>query len=278
MVILSLFEHRGDTQIKISFPYEERLKDLINQIPGTRWSQSKKAWYIKANSRNLNTLLDHLEIHVQVDSSKLSHLKQDILPQAYTRKIGKGRVNAKLFELAQLESMLPYLEDEQEKLLFICMMSAGLSVKELQQLKIEDIQKPDNSIILLQPGTGKTRKVFLAHTLVEKIMNSEHLENARPYLFGQGNQYYSEAEIKTRFRIAQRKIKITKPSSPLIMKRSFVDYMKKSTQKTSLVAKMITYRTHPVEFSTEEVNAIHQAHIAFNELVEQYVLDREKVG
>jgi integrase len=277
MVRLSLFEHRGNMQIKISFPFDEKVKELISHIPGTRWSQTKKTWYIRANKKNLESILSNLQIHVPVDDSKMTQLKSEPIPVYQLKKIGKGRVNAKVIDLSKLENLISHIQDKQEKILLLSLMVVGLNVKEIQMIKIDDIDQQESSITIKQNGTGKTRKVFIPPLLLQCIFESEHIVDSAPYIFGKGKGPYSEQEIKTIFRLAQRRIKISKPASPLIMKRSFVEFMKKSTNKTSLVAKLITYRTHPVQFSPEEVQLIQRSFEGFYPIIETYLAEKEDV-
>ena len=44
-MIITHVTHRQEKRIKIDFPYDLTLAGLIKKIPGTKWSQTMKAWH-----------------------------------------------------------------------------------------------------------------------------------------------------------------------------------------------------------------------------------------
>jgi len=65
-ITLSDFTHRNSPQIKISFPYNKELVNLVKSISGARWSASNKCWYIALNKNNLNKLINALQPHTRI--------------------------------------------------------------------------------------------------------------------------------------------------------------------------------------------------------------------
>ena len=44
-ITLSIGEHRGEERLFADFPYDRKLISAIKEIPGARWSQTKKKWH-----------------------------------------------------------------------------------------------------------------------------------------------------------------------------------------------------------------------------------------
>jgi hypothetical protein len=43
--------HKGQPVIWIRFPYHAALTNTVKQLPGCRWSQSNKSWYVPDTGR-----------------------------------------------------------------------------------------------------------------------------------------------------------------------------------------------------------------------------------
>ncbi|MBP9078939.1 MAG: site-specific integrase [Flavobacteriales bacterium] len=41
--------HKGEAVILLRFPYDKTLVERVRQLPGARWSKTKKAWYVRDN-------------------------------------------------------------------------------------------------------------------------------------------------------------------------------------------------------------------------------------
>ncbi|MCG2460824.1 site-specific integrase [Flavobacteriaceae bacterium F89] len=75
-ITLSPIEHRGGTQIKISFDYDLEVKAYIKQFPGVRWSKTYNSFYIPFSHKAKSDLFQYLrEQKFYVDYSALSALK-----------------------------------------------------------------------------------------------------------------------------------------------------------------------------------------------------------
>lgn len=76
-ITLSPIEHRGSTQIKITFDYDLKVKDYIRQFPGVRWSQTHNAFYIPFSTKAVSDLFRYLrERNFYVDYSTLKNLSK----------------------------------------------------------------------------------------------------------------------------------------------------------------------------------------------------------
>jgi integrase/recombinase XerD len=43
-------QHHGEAVILLRFPFDRELVERVRQLPGARWSRSKKAWYVRDNA------------------------------------------------------------------------------------------------------------------------------------------------------------------------------------------------------------------------------------
>ena len=48
--------HKGETRIKIDFPYNQKMASILRQIPDARWSKTQKAWHIPYTKPAFNLL------------------------------------------------------------------------------------------------------------------------------------------------------------------------------------------------------------------------------
>ncbi|MHB0756575.1 tyrosine-type recombinase/integrase [Polaribacter sp. M15] len=52
--------HKNNRIIMICFPYDKEIKDHLQKLPGVRWSQTLKSFYIQNNTVNLQLIFNHL--------------------------------------------------------------------------------------------------------------------------------------------------------------------------------------------------------------------------
>jgi integrase/recombinase XerD len=69
---LSLQSHKGEERIFAEFPKDQRLIDLVKQIAGIRWSQTKKQWHMRLNRNIVDELKRLVEPYAMVDASVLN--------------------------------------------------------------------------------------------------------------------------------------------------------------------------------------------------------------
>ncbi|WP_232735132.1 site-specific integrase [Olleya sp. Bg11-27] len=60
-ITLSRIYFKKTHQIKISFKYNDQLKNILNAIPKAYWSQTLKSWYIKNNPENLKLIYTNFQ-------------------------------------------------------------------------------------------------------------------------------------------------------------------------------------------------------------------------
>jgi integrase/recombinase XerD len=70
-ITLSILEHSGEKRLFADFIFNRKLADLIKEIPGRRWSQTKKQWHFNLNKQVVELIKQKLANKAVVDSSLL---------------------------------------------------------------------------------------------------------------------------------------------------------------------------------------------------------------
>jgi len=53
VIRLKLKEHKGEERIFVEFLYSKKINDAVRQVPGAKWSQSKRHWYLPAEKNSV---------------------------------------------------------------------------------------------------------------------------------------------------------------------------------------------------------------------------------
>ena len=67
--------------IRIEFPYDFELKELVRQFPGCTWDNKKKVWWVAYGEGRLSELLQYFMGKVWLD---YSWLKKVELPEVFS--------------------------------------------------------------------------------------------------------------------------------------------------------------------------------------------------
>ena len=88
IIQLKKIRHRGAIRIGIFSPYNPAISALIkNNIPGSRWSASKKMWYTDCNARNLSMVKDLLKDYVIQSEIEFLSAEQEMLLKEFAEKM-----------------------------------------------------------------------------------------------------------------------------------------------------------------------------------------------
>ncbi|TAL61950.1 MAG: hypothetical protein EPN85_03600, partial [Bacteroidetes bacterium] len=71
IIKLSIQEHDGEKRLFAGFPNDKGLNAVIKEIPGARWSQSKRQWHFNLNRRVMELLKQKIADKAVLDSSIL---------------------------------------------------------------------------------------------------------------------------------------------------------------------------------------------------------------
>ncbi len=72
-VFLKPLVHRGTENIGIHYTNNSRLNTVVKRLPGVKWSQTKKCWYVPLYETSYNNLYKELRPHVELDTSELKN-------------------------------------------------------------------------------------------------------------------------------------------------------------------------------------------------------------
>lgn len=70
-VILSIHQHNGEERLFAAFTYNKILNEAVREVPGARWSQSKKMWHFNLNKQVLELLKQKTADKANLDLSLL---------------------------------------------------------------------------------------------------------------------------------------------------------------------------------------------------------------
>lgn len=90
-ITLLIDHYRGEDVILVKFDYTKELVRHVKQIKETRWSQSKKSWYIIKSDFNLHAVFNALKGVAYIDYSSIKN-KNIIKPILPKKKAPKNKV------------------------------------------------------------------------------------------------------------------------------------------------------------------------------------------
>lgn len=105
-IILALDVHRHKEVVTLRFDYNRNLKEAVKRLEGSRWSQSRKFWYISKDEFNLSKVFDALKpiafinysalINTKTEPKQESELKTEpkpevFIPEAYINLLNQKR-------------------------------------------------------------------------------------------------------------------------------------------------------------------------------------------
>ncbi len=87
--------HRDQEVVLIRFDYNTRLIEEVKKLPGSRWSQTKRCWYIPANNFHLDTFLNKILGIADIDASNIkergaSNISTGRIKKSFLTKLPKG--------------------------------------------------------------------------------------------------------------------------------------------------------------------------------------------
>ena len=92
---LAYTHHRNQEVVLIKFDYDKGLIDEVKKLAGSRWSQSKRCWYIPADNFHLDTFLNKISGIADIDASKIkdrgvSHISICKIKKSFLPELPKG--------------------------------------------------------------------------------------------------------------------------------------------------------------------------------------------
>lgn len=79
-ITLSIQEHSGGSRLFADFPYDSQIIKIIKEIPGTKWSQTKRLWHLAYSRQVVLQLQEKVKNIAQLDTALVEkHLSESAL-------------------------------------------------------------------------------------------------------------------------------------------------------------------------------------------------------
>ena len=87
--------HRNQEVVLIRFDYNTRLIEKARKLPSSRWSQTKRCWYIPADNFHLDTFLNKISGIADIDASNIkdrgvSNITTGRIKKSFLPELPKG--------------------------------------------------------------------------------------------------------------------------------------------------------------------------------------------
>lgn len=86
-VKLSIAEHDGEGRLFADFTYNQELIGIVREVPGARWSRSKKKWHFNLNPQVVELLKQKLESKAALDATLLKTQWQELHEKEKKEKV-----------------------------------------------------------------------------------------------------------------------------------------------------------------------------------------------
>jgi len=92
---LNYSHHRNQEVVLIKFAYNKGLIDEVKKLAGSRWSQTKRCWYIPADNFHLDTFLNKISGIANIDASNIkdrgvSNISTGRIKKSFFHELPKG--------------------------------------------------------------------------------------------------------------------------------------------------------------------------------------------
>jgi len=92
---LEYTHHRDQEVVLIKFDYDKELIDEVKKLAGSRWSQTKRCWYIPADNFHLDTFLNKISGIADIDASNIkdrgvSNISTGRIKKSFLPELPKG--------------------------------------------------------------------------------------------------------------------------------------------------------------------------------------------
>ena len=123
-IILKPLSHRSVECLAICFNHSPALNDIVKKIPGVKWSQTNKCWWLPLSKENHQLTTGTIGNHATIDNTllkifleKKKQVKAVIIPAASTTKKVLPIINTAAFKLcpANLVALEKFIQQLQLK-------------------------------------------------------------------------------------------------------------------------------------------------------------------
>lgn len=169
--------HKGEKRLKLVFPYNQELIELVKEIPGRKWSKSMRCWHIANTPRSMKYLLD------------LGLKKKDDIHKMYIQRYNSSMPDEFKAILDRFESHLKYKRYSSNTIrVYVSMLTIffqHLNYKAPEKITFDDILNFNKEYILknnfsfnYQNQMVSAIKLFLER-IEKKTINIDEIERPK---------------------------------------------------------------------------------------------------
>ena len=87
--------HRNQKVVLVRFDYNLKLIEQVKKLTGSRWSQTRRCWYIPVDNFHLDTFLNKISGIADINASKIkdsgaSNISIGNIKKSFSTKLPKG--------------------------------------------------------------------------------------------------------------------------------------------------------------------------------------------
>jgi|AntRauTorckE5430_2_1112549.scaffolds.fasta_scaffold01572_3 site-specific recombinase XerD len=174
-------EHRGESQVRLAFPFDGVVKEHIKQLSTVRWSQTHRCFCVPRSSELTGELIAHCKTAgIRVDATSLP----EVLTKDEVGKLSDGLGNLK------------------RRTLLSSVHACGLRIGEALTLRPADLRLAERLLYVRAARGRKDRRVPLAGKILELLDQYQTAYPCREYLLegqkGGACSYTSARQIMKR--------------------------------------------------------------------------------
>lgn len=150
-IVLSIQEHGGENRLFADFPYDKDLIAIVKEMPGARWSHSKRKWHLNLHKNVVELLVQKIAGKAVIDSSLLK-TQRGALQQKQQKKrvstIEAGTVRAIDYFKLWLEQKRYSPQTVKNYLGQLIQFLSYHQPKDFKELTVEDVERYNHEVII----------------------------------------------------------------------------------------------------------------------------------
>ena len=237
-ITLHPLEHRGESQVRLAFPFDGVVKEHIKQLSTVRWSQTHRCFYMPHSSELTGELMAHCKTAgIWVDATSL--------PEVLTKdEVGK---------------LLGGLGNLKHRTLLSLVYACGLRIGEALTLRPADLRLAERLLYVRAAKGRKDRRVPLAGKIVELLDQYPTAYPCKEYLFeGQKGGAYSYTSARQVMKRAVTKAGLPVKATLHTLRHSYATHLLQSGTDLRYIQEILGH--------TSPKTTMLYTHVAANDL------------
>jgi len=202
-ITLSIDDHYGEERLFAAFPFDRKLISIIKEIPGARWSRSKKKWHFNLNPKVVELLKQKFDAKAALDATLLKTQWQELEEKEKKKKnsnVNEETVKAIDYFKLWMEQKRYSSQTIKNYIGQLIQFLTYHQPKNFKELTVEDVERYNHKVIIgnglsvsFQKGMVGAIKLFYSTTQNAK-MNLEKLQ--RPFTEHRLPEVLSKEEVQ----------------------------------------------------------------------------------